>query len=123
MKPILTLPVALFALNSMTTAQIRPPGYEREVKAMEERSRTSVLEKDSVVVIDTISLFDPVTYQETMRIVSSDISWRDYCMFRLGINKPEDLLDGQPMTLMDPRTYESITVQWNAAATKLDTIR
>lgn len=104
-------------------AQITPPGFEREVRAMEERKRTSILDQDSVMVIDTITLFDPTTYEETMRIVRSHLSWRDYLMLRLGINQPDILLNGNPLNVTDPKTYEKIIVQWNASSTKLDTLR
>jgi hypothetical protein len=104
-------------------AQIRPPGFEREVQAMEERKRTNILDKDSVTVVDTITLFDPSSYEETMRIVNSNMSWRDYMMLRLGINQPDALLNGAPLTLTDPKTYETLIVQWNSGAAKLDTIR
>lgn len=105
------------------TAQIKPPGFEREVQAMEERKRTNVLDKDSVIVVDTITLFDPTNYEETMRIVNSNMSWRDYMMLRLQINQPDILLNGAPLKLTDPKTYETMIVQWNAGISKLDTIR
>jgi len=113
----------LLALTMSAYAQLKPPGYEREVQALEERRRTSILDQDSLTVIDTIALFDPQTNKESVRIVSSTLSWRDYMMFRLGINKPDELLNGVPFTLMDPKTYEKITVRWNGNTTKLDTIR
>lgn len=102
---------------------ITPPGYEREVKAMEERMRTSILDTDSVTVVDTIVLFDPETFKDTTQYVESTLSWRDYMMYRLGINQPDALLNGAPHTLMDPRRYEDLIVRWNEGATKLDTIR
>lgn len=112
----------VFAM-SLQAQGIKPPGYEREVQAMEERMRTSILDTDSVTVVDTVVLYDPETFKDTMRIVESTISWRDYCTYRLGINRPDELLNGQPFTIMDPRRYEDIVVRWNNAETKLDTIR
>jgi hypothetical protein len=106
-----------------TWAQIRPPGYEREVQAMEERRRTNVLDIDSVMVADTVTLFDNETYEESVRVINSNLSWRDYLMFRLGINQPDVLLNGAPLTITDPRTYDQLTLQWDASNTKLDTIR
>ena len=120
------LPVCLSLcciLSTLSRAQIPPPGYEREIQQMEERKRTNVLDKDSVTVLDTVTIFDNETYEETTRIISSNLSWRDYMMYRLGINQPDILLNGAPHTLMDPRTYEKLTVQWNLSDTKLDTIR
>jgi hypothetical protein len=113
----------MLCVTPQAFAQIKPPGYDREVTAMEERKRSSILDRDSVTVVDTTVLFDPDTYEQTIRIVKSRISWRDYCMFRLGINQPEALLNGAPLQLIDPRTFEKLIVQWNASATKLDTIR
>ena len=104
-------------------AQIRPPGYEREVQAMEERKRTSILDIDSVTVVDTVTLFDPTTYEETMKIIPSNLSWRDYMTLRVGISNPDLLLNGAPMTIDNLRTFEKMVVQWNASETKLDTIR
>lgn len=103
-------------------AQIRPPGYEREMQAMEERKRTSILDTDSVTVVDTVTLFDPTTYVETTQIIASNLSWRDYMTLRVGVNNPDQLLNGQPMVIDNLRTYEKMVVQWNAAETKLDTI-
>lgn len=122
LRLFLTLGV-YFILTYTAFAQIKPPGYEREVEAMEERRRTSILDRDSLTVIDTIALYDPTTNEESIRIVSSNLSWRDYMMFRLGINRPDALLNGVPFTLMDPRTYENMTVRWNGNTTKLDTVR
>ena len=104
-------------------AQIAPPGYEREVQAMEERNRTNILDRDSVMLIDTIVLFDPSTYEETIKVVSSKLSWRDYMMHHLGITSPDNLLNGAPYPLTDPRTYEQLIIQWNAGTGKIDTIR
>lgn len=89
---------------------------------MEERMRTSVLDQDSLTLVDTITLFDPETSEESVKVVRSTISWRDYCNLRLGINDPDKLLNGEPMIITDPQTYEEMTVRWNAAETKLDTL-
>lgn len=113
----------LFASATSMYAQIAPPGYEREVQAMEERKRTNILDRDSVMLIDTVVLFDPSTYEETMKIVSSKQSWRDYMMHRLGITQPDHLLNGAPYPLTDPQTYEQLIIQWNSGTGKLDTIR
>lgn len=112
-----------FASIKSIDAQIAPPGYEREVKAMEERKRTNILDRDSVMVIDTVILFDPSTYEETMKIVNTNMSWRDYMTHILGINQPDNLLNGAPYPLTDPRTYEQVIIQWNSGTSKLDTIR
>ena len=123
MKPSIFFSV-IFLLSVIDAfAQINPPGYEREMQAMEERKRTNVLDKDSLTVRDTVILFDPTTEIEEVKVIESTLSWRDYMMFRLGINQPDNLLNGAPLKLTDPKTYEPITVQWNATETKLDTIR
>ena len=122
MKTVTTL--LLCGSFGISLAQgIRPPGYEREISAMEERQKTSVLDRDSVAVLDTIVVFDPISYKDTTQFVVSHISWRDYCQLRLGINKPEELLSGQPVQIVDPKTFEDMTVRWNSGTMKLDTIR
>ncbi len=108
--------------QSAVHAQIKPPGYERELKEMQEEMRSSVLDQDSVTVIDTIQIYDPETYVATTRVVKSKSSWRDYCKFQLGISDPDVLLNGEPLDIIDPKTYEKIAVQWNASASKIDTI-
>ena len=115
--------VVFLVLGSLQLeAQIPPPGYNRELRELEESRRTSVLERDSCIVTDTVTMFDPTTYEESIRVIKSTLSWRDYMSYRLGINRPEELLDGAPKTIMDPKTYTEITIRWNAGATKLDTI-
>ena len=114
--------LVLLGLSVSSVAQIRPPGYEREIEARQERMRTSILDQDSVMVVDTITLFDPETYRDTVMIVSSNLSWRDYMTLRLGIQEPDRLLNGAPYTLTDLRTYRQMVVRWNATETKIDTI-
>ncbi len=82
----------------------------------------SVLLRDSVVVRDTIVLYDPETYAETVRIVDSKMSWNDYCLNLLGISRPESLLNGIPRTIIDPRTLEDMIIRWNSEKMKIDTI-
>jgi hypothetical protein len=120
---MLVAAAVMICASTVVFGQIRPPGYDREMKAMEERMRTSILDQDSVTMIDTVFLYDPVTSEETVRVVSSTVSWRDYLMFRLGVNQPDRILDGQPMTIRDPQTYEDLTIRWNATETKVDTLR
>lgn len=103
--------------------QIAPPGYDREVKSIQERQQTSVLDRDSVMLVDTITLFDPATYEETMRIVKSNMSLRDYLTVILGVNQPDQLLNGTPVEITDPRTFENLTIRWNSSAGKIDTVR
>jgi hypothetical protein len=103
-------------------AQIRPPGYEREVEERRERMKTSILDQDSVTVIDTITLFDPETFRDTMMIVTSNISWRDYMTLRLGIQNPDQLLNGIPFSVTDLQSYRQMVVRWNATETRIDTI-
>ena len=90
---------------------------------MEERMRTNVLDKDSVTIVDTITLYDPETFRDTVRVVYSSLSWREYMTLRLGIQNPDQLLNGAPYTLTDLRTYGKLVVRWNPSASKLDTIR
>jgi hypothetical protein len=90
---------------------------------MEARKRTSILDTDSVTVIDTVTYFDPDTYIDSTMYVRSNLSWRDYMQLRVGVVNPDELLNGQPKEVTNLKTYEKIVVQWNAAQTRLDTIR
>jgi hypothetical protein len=111
--------ITLCVYNS--SAQMPPPGYERAKKIQDERNKLARMDRDSVTLIDTIAIFDPETYEQEIRIVSSRISLRDYCTRYLGIGKPEMLEDGNPHTIIDPKTYEELTIRLNPTG-KIDTI-
>ncbi|MEO6130880.1 MAG: hypothetical protein ABIQ02_03455, partial [Saprospiraceae bacterium] len=52
-----------FFINSyIASAQMPPPGYEREKKLQEEQMKVSILDRDSITLIDTVVVFDPNTY-------------------------------------------------------------
>ncbi|RLD20378.1 MAG: hypothetical protein DRI69_06355 [Bacteroidetes bacterium] len=104
-------------------AQIDGPGAQRDYDRIQELKRGSVLQQDTVVLRDTILLYDPETYVETMQIVMSRYSVFDYCRDILGISNPNDLLDGQEMSIPNPETYEPMKVRWNASEGKIDTIQ
>jgi len=106
-----------------STAQIEGPGAKRDYERIQELKRGSVLQQDSVVLLDTIILFDPETFEEEWKIVSSKYSVFDYCKQLLGISNPNDLLDGQEMTIANPETYEPMKIRWNASESKIDTIQ
>ena len=107
---------------STSSAQMPPPGYERAVKIEEERQRMPPMERDSITVIDTARVFDPETYEEETIISKIRFSLKDYCTRYLGLGNPEMLLDGKPHIIVDPKTYENITIRLNPAG-KIDTIR
>ncbi len=111
--------VCIYFTNS--SAQMPPPGYERARKIQEERAKIPIMDRDSITLIDTSLVYDPQTYEEEIMIISSRISVRDYCLQRLGLGNPEMLLDGNPHTIIDPRTYEEITIRLNSAG-RIDTI-
>lgn len=104
-----------------SNAQMPPPGYERAKKIQDDRNKLSAMDRDSVTLTDTITIFDPNTYEQEVRIVSYRISLREYCFRELGIGNPEILKDGNPHTIIDPRTYEDLTIRLNPAG-KIDTI-
>jgi hypothetical protein len=113
--------VLLFSISTSAGAQIPPPGYER-YKAMEaERNKMSPLQRDSVTLVDTVSVFDPTTYEETVSIIISRYSQFDYCKNFLGLNDPNILLDGKPHTVTNPVTYEDLIIRYNERG-KIDTI-
>ena len=106
--------VLLFAIHYQSSAQMPPPGYERAKKVQDEQNKVSLLDRDSLTVIDTVLIFDPTTYEEETRIVNTKFSLRDYCIKYLGIDG-NILLDRNPHIIIDPKTYEDITVQLNPA--------
>ena len=99
-----------------------PPGYERAKKIQEERMKISPLDRDSITRIDTVVIFDSETYEEEIKVVQTRISVRDYCVLNLGMGNPDILLDGQPHQIIDPRTYNDMTIRLNQAG-KIDTIK
>ena len=105
----------------VASAQMPPPGYERAKKMQEERMKISPLDRDSLTRIDTVVIFDSETYEEEIKVVQTRISVRDYCTLNLGMGNPDILLDGQPHTIIDPRTYNDMTIRLNQAG-KIDTI-
>lgn len=117
--------VSMTLLTFMTTTssygQMPPPGYERAKQIEAERMGMSSLDRDSITMIDTIMVFDPETYESETRIVEHRISIRDYCTTLLGISDPEILKDHQPHTIIDPRTYDEITIRLRPEG-KIDTI-
>ena len=105
--------VVLLACVLQSYSQMPPPGYERAIKEKQERDKMSILDRDSLTMIDTILIFDPDTYAEEVKVVEHTISIRDYCTTILGMGNPDILLDRQPHTFIDPKTYEDITVRLN----------
>ena len=96
---------------SNSSAQMPPPGYERAIKIQEERNKLSRLDRDSIAIVDTIVIFDPNTLKEDVQIIDFRVSIRDYCIRYLGMSNPDILLDGNPHVIIDPETYEDITVR------------
>ena len=102
-------------------SQMPPPGYERAVKMKMAQDNIPKMDRDSVTLVDTTEIFDPVTYESETKIIVSRYSLRDYCRQYLGMNDPEILLDQQPHTILDPKTYEDMTIRLNSSG-KIDTI-
>jgi len=116
------LVLVLFLLtNFIAFAQMPPPGYERAKKIQEEQMKIPRLDRDSITVIDTTLVFDPQTYEEEIIIVQSRMSVRDYCYRYLGMGNADILLDGNPHTIIDPRTYNEMTIRLTPAG-KIETI-
>ncbi len=105
----------LFFLSAVSTAQITPPGYEREVKLREAEKQLSRLDRDSMMVTDTVIVFDPETYEQTITVVNTNYSLRDFCKNVLGMPDPDILLDGQPHTIIDPKDYGDMVVRLTPA--------
>jgi hypothetical protein len=114
--------IACFLLPvTSVDAQITPPGYEREMRRLEEGKKISPLERDSLTLVDTSMVFDPETYESEVIITRTRYSIKDYCKSFLGINDPDILLDRNPHTIIDPRTYEDLIIRLNSSG-KIDTI-
>jgi len=102
-------------------SQMPPPGYDRAVKIQKERDNIPYLDRDSITVIDTAVIFDPTTYEEEVKIISTTYSLRYYCQQFLGMNNPDILMDHKPHTIVDPKTYEDMIIRMNQSG-KIDTI-
>ncbi len=121
LKQCISVLILLFAFHYQSSAQMPPPGYERAKKMQEEQMKVSILDRDSLTLIDTVEIFDPTTYESEIKIVNTRFSIREYCLKYLGIGNADILLDRNPHTVVDPKTYGDITIQLNASG-KLDTI-
>jgi len=98
-----------------------PPGYERAVKIQEEQKKLSPLERDSIMITDTVVVFDPTTYEETTTITNTKYSLKYYCKEFLRMQDPDILLDRKPHTIVNPVTYEDLIIRLNEAG-KIDTL-
>jgi len=114
---------AFVAVASTSAAQIPPPGYERELSLMKAQGERSPLDRDSITVVDTITVFDPETYEETVRVIESTYSLRNYCADFLGMTNPDILLDGKPHTIIDPKTYQELQVRYIAGSRKIEILK
>ena len=119
MKQIFVL--GLCALSNGLAAQIKPPGYDREMEMRKAEKQLSRLDRDSITVTDTVVIFDPTTYQETVKVIVTNYSTRDFCKNFLGMSDPDILLDGQPHTIVDPSTYGDLIIKLSPSG-KIDTI-
>ena len=119
--PTLSVTLACLFVLQIGFSQMPPPGYERAMKMKQEQDAIPYLDRDSITVIDTAVIFDPTTYEEETKIISTTYSLRDYCKQFLGMNDPDILMDHQPHTIIDPRTYEDMTIRLNQSG-KIDTI-
>jgi hypothetical protein len=91
------------------------------MRRLEEGKKISPLERDSLTLVDTSMVFDPETYESEVIITRTRYSIKDYCKSFLGINDPDILLDRNPHTIIDPRTYEDLIIRLNSSG-KIDTI-
>ena len=116
---LLILGILFFAAPAFS--QMPPPGYERAMKEKLAQDNIPKMDHDSVTMVDTAVIFDPVNYESETKIIVTRYSLRDYCRQFLGMNEPEILLDHQPHTILDPKTYEDMTIRLNSSG-KIDTI-
>ena len=120
--PIRLTLMACFLLTSFAAfSQIHPPGYECELKMREAQKQLTLLDRDSITLVDTVVVFDPTTYEESTTITVATYSLRDYCRNMLGMNDPDILLDNQQHTIIDPKNYGDLIIRLNPSG-KIDTI-
>ena len=113
----------LLFLPEKVGAQIKPPGYERERKLwLEQREQGSVLDQETVIVLDTSIIIDPETFKETVKIIRDTMTVRAYLEGRLGVQEPDRLLNGVPVKITDPVSYEEMIIRWNDKIRKIDTL-
>jgi len=98
-----------------------PPGYERAVKDKQARESIPMMDRDTITLVDTAMIYDPTTDESETKIIVTKYSLRDYCRQFLNINDPEILLDHQPHTIIDPKTYDDLVIRLNASG-KIDTL-
>ena len=90
---------------------MKPPGYERAVQMEREKRAIPRLDRDSITIVDTVAVLDPVTNEESIQVITAVYSLRDYIKITYAMNDPDLLLDGQPHVIIDPATYEEITIR------------
>jgi hypothetical protein len=117
----MTLLICLLFISFTAFSQIQPPGYEREMKMREAQKQLTLLDRDSITLVDTVVIFDPTTYEESTTITVTTYSLRDYCKNMLGMNDPDILLDNQQHTIIDPKNYGDLIIRLNPSG-KIDTI-
>lgn len=113
--------LACLLVLQMGFSQMPPPGYERAMKMKQAQDAMPYLDRDSITVIDTAIIFDPTTYEEETKIISTTYSLREYCKQFLGMNNPDILMDHQPHTIIDPKTYEDMIIRLDPSG-KIDTL-
>ncbi|MBL0009620.1 MAG: hypothetical protein IPP25_21255 [Saprospiraceae bacterium] len=117
----LTLLTCMLFISFTAFSQIQPPGYEREMKMREAQKQLTLLDRDSITLVDTVVVFDPTTYEESTTITVTTYSLRDYCKNMLGMNDPDILMDNQQHTIIDPKNYGDLIIRLNPSG-KIDTI-
>ena len=113
----------LLILPERASAQIKPPGYERERKLwLEQRDQGSALDDATVIVLDTSVIIDPDTFKETVKVIRDTMTMRAYLEGRLGVQEPDRLLNGVPVKITDPVSYGEMIIRWNDKLRKIDTL-
>ena len=101
----------LAGIPTAVISQIPPPGYDRAVQMELGKRNIPRLDRDSMMIIDTVAIFDPATNEESIQVITSTYSLRDYCTSILRMGNPDILLDEQPHTVVDPETYGDMIVR------------
>lgn len=109
--PLFLFLMVMLMCTADVSGQMNPPGYERAVKMEMEKRNTPRLDRDSLTVVDTAIIYDPETYRDSMIVVSTTYSIRDYVRNFYALSDADILLDGQPHVIIDPNTFEEIMIR------------
>ena len=78
---------------------------------------------ENIIVYDTVFIFDPSTYEESVIVKQFNLSPRAYIESELNVSPPELVLDGKVHKIKDQYHPRMLHLRWNHKQEKLDTIK